>query len=373
MSTTMRLDLHSDLHRAEPADTTSLQRVPAKRRTALLEQDAPLLMQARASEGLTGGLVERCAAAGLGAIYATTKTHDMVALINRHQQLHAGPVLFDAERYAGKGRDGASGHLDPDWTAYQRRIGIPQPLTDSPYIAANNHARLAAVLKEGANQSKAITTLPLAKHWITNRADELVDQINRFGNPVALMVEDRNDPFATEAAVLGLLHVLAHADVPVLQLRCDITAIGALAFGASHAAIGTSTSRRHIWPPTGGGPTKREPAAYVPASMSHRSLSTIGLAIPHFSDDLRLWTCDCDFCAGATLDHIATETEAAMHSLHCLASLATKVMGNDPTVSVRSWIEACRHALSVNQEISAKLVKNWPVPGNLKAWIKATR
>jgi hypothetical protein len=369
----LRLDLHTDVQRSEVPFTHHRQPVTARTRTPLLAEGTPLLMHARASQGLKPGLIVGCAAAQLGAIYTGAKPREMDELIRLHETLGAGPVLFDADRYTGKNRDQVKPTLDPDWVTAQRALGVRHALTDSPFIADGDRTRLASILMQGARMPGAITALPLGKRWFTHDAAELAELLNRFSTPVALMAQDRGDPFETERAVAGLIHVLDNAKVQVLLLRCDTSAIGALAFGASHAAIGTSTTLRHIWPPAkkSGGFGKADIAAYVPSAMSYRSLPTIGFAMLHYADDQLPWRCSCDVCAGNTLDCLAHEDEAALHSLLSLSDLTRSVL-DDASQAAQSWIERCRTARYINEEISAKLIKNWPVPGNLDAWVKAT-
>ncbi len=371
MSGPLRLQLHTDIQRNEAVVAPRGERAAAQTRTPLLGEDTPLLMHAKASQGLKPGLIQWCAAAQLGAIYTRPKRRDLTKLIELHRTHDAGPVLFDAERYSGKDRDQAKPTLDPDWIVCQRSHGLPYGLTDSPIIEANDLARLKIILEQGARIPGAITALPLAKRWFTHDVNEVVQQINRFSTPVALMAEDRDDPFASTKAISGLIRLLDDARVPVLLLRCDVTAIGTLAFGASHAAIGTTTGLRHIWPPTDkGGFRLPAIAAFVPKAMSYRTLPNIGYAVLHYPDDQVRWRCDCDVCAGSTLDHLADEDEAAMHSLLCLSDLTQAVL-QDPSLAAQAWIERCRHALSINQEVAAALVKNWPTPGNLDAWVSA--
>ncbi len=368
----LRLDLRSDVHRSEAAPfTPHRQPVAARSRTALLGQGTPLMMHARASQGLRPGLIQGCAKAQLGAIYTGASPQQMDALLRLHDHHGAGPVLFDAERYAGANRDQEKPTLNPDWVTMQHARGLRHALTDSPFIADGDRTRLTSILAQGARLPGAITTLPLGRRWFTRDAAELTEAINRFSTPVALMAQDAADPFASEPAVAGLIHVLDNTAVQVLLLRSDLAAIGALAFGASHAAIGTSTALRHIWPPAKGGRGHQAViAAYVPSAMSYRSLQTISAAMLHFADDQLLWRCNCDVCAGKTLDWLAREDEAAEHSLLSLSGLTRSVLA-DASQAAHCWTERCRTASSINQEISVKLIKNWPVPRNLNAWVKA--
>ena len=69
--------------------------------------------------------------------------------------------------------------------------------------------------------------------------------------PIALVLEHQKDPLSVLETVRGLVALIRQ--VPAVGLLCsDVSALGALAFGASWAAVGVRTSLRHLYPADGG-------------------------------------------------------------------------------------------------------------------------
>jgi hypothetical protein len=295
-------------------------------------------------------------------VKAAKRVHD-------HAGASTGSVLFDRHRYAGKRRVYASQEdLDPHWIAEQRRAGCEFGLTDSGFIAAGDHDGLVRVLSQGAAIDRALVALPLAGQWLSMDAQVLVAEINRFGVPVAVMFEHAGDPLGREVAVRGFVQLLDETKVPILSLRGDTSGIGALALGGAAAAIGTTTGLRHIFPvKSGGRPATRAPSAFVPSAMCYRKLDTINHAIANSEFDTN-FLCTCDICAGSRLDGLTEKTVVA-HSLASQRMLARRVL-EDPATALAAWVERCRHADSINQEIQMQIESTWPIPGFLGAWLK---
>lgn len=335
-------------------------------------EDLALFAHLSTREALCGGLAGLCAELRMGAVYCTTPKHarEVAAL---HRLVGGSHALFDRDLYSGKDRIYAAHHdLDPDWVATQLQLGFDFGLTDSGFVPADDLEGLNRTLGQASTIRGAIAALPLGSKWVSEHPDELAAAINRAGIPAALMLEHSNDPFGVAKAVTGLLTVLQNSDVPILLLRSDTSAIGALAYGAAHAAIGTSTSRRHIFPAKsgGGGPGPRELSAYVLSAMAYRKLSTINHAIAASQEDDIPWTCWLPCCNGARLDHLTGPDAVSRHSLTSQEDLLSTVL-LDPSIAVSAWHAKCTHALSVNQEMNSKIRSTWPVPDFLSAWRSA--
>ncbi len=314
---------------------------------------------------------------GLGAVYTlrgpTRRT--MKDLIRRHAAsgLAISDVLVDAGRYAGKRRGLASTPLDVDWVREQHRLGIQWALTDSGYVAEGDLAGLRDVLGYAARLGpRVIAVLAVHKSWLTRRAAELRDAIDAAAIPVALMVEDDDDPFDTPTAVRGLIHVVS-SEIPVLSLRNDISAIGAVAFGAEAGAVGVTTSLRHFYPirEGGGGPGRGLPAAVVPQALAYRQLDRIADAYRGDPGQV-YWRCPCSQCMGYTLNWLTGEQDAFIHSYLSLSIVAAHVLASpDPEDQKTSWIETCKFAQSINLEIEGESGAQWEPPRFQAAWVKA--
>lgn len=273
------------------------------------------------------------------------------------------PMLLDAARYATRSRpsgtnrcraDADPADFDPGWLELQRELGLPV-LTDSGYVREGDGEGLARILAGAARIGDAIALLPLHPSWLVKpeARQRLLRRINGFRVPVAILLEHVANPFDVPGAVDGLLAVLA-CEVPVLLLRSDASAFGALACGSVAAAVGTSAALRHLHP---GRWVHSNPSAFVPSVLSYKRLDKIKEARRR-DPEAALWWCECPTCNGSDLDWILTQPEyqwavlSATHSVHVLLDLrdkqfdprANKPVGADPSADRASWREQCWHA-----------------------------
>ncbi len=284
-------------------------------------------------------------------------------------------VLIDADRYSGNDRVTDTA-LNRAWITAQHDQGSRHALTDSPFIDAGDHRALRSVLSQAEHfGDHVVVALPLALRWLTQDANVLVEAINRCGMPVALMLEHRDDPYAVKSAVRGLVAVIDGASPPVGVLRCDLSAVGALAYGASFGAIGATISLRHIYPATAAKQDDRRPfpsqtAAYHPASMTYRSLQKISLAAAADADDIQRWECRCRWCHGQPITRIDDEAGAYQHSFAATSMLAADVLNHpDPQTARATWTQRCLHAQTVNMQIEDETGIAWKAPGFLGSWV----
>lgn len=287
-------------------------------------------------------------------------------------------VLADANRYSGTNRTiaTASGsNLDPAWITVQRELGLPAVLTDSPYVPAGDRAALAAVLGEARPLGDdVVAVLPLHLDWLKRDATSLTTAINKAGVPVALVLEHTDDPLGVQDAVAGLVRLLTNAEVKVALLRSDISVIGAVAFGASFGAVGTTTGLRHLYPTkerTGGFNGGARIGTYVPRSMAYRALDTLNTAIALDQEHPERWTCGCHQCYNRPLDHIRDEVAAYKHSLTAIAALGERILGAQSALHRQhAWVGECNHAQITNMEISSETGLKWEPPKFQGAWHK---
>lgn len=302
--------------------------------------------------------------------------------LTKARELRAGgfrwPILCDAARYVGTRRVPGARGIHPAWCRAQHEIS-EVALTDSGFLRSRDQVGLQAILRAAQREPRpTIALLPMAVHWLRYPAytKALVDQLNRFGVPVAVTFEHAGDPFSTQYAVRGIRALLT-AKVPVLLLRSDISALGALCNGAYAAAVGTGTALRHIAPvSTGGGGRRPSIAALVPHLLDFRSTDRIVEAAARNEDLAQFWECRCDECAGrpiARFDRISDlqlrETTAFRHSLHSLLDLHTDLRRPGLTAGglALTWQERCSHALNLHRELTDH-DETWHAPRYLSAW-----
>lgn len=343
--------------------------------------DCPgLFVQAKGTVDALPAVASLVREEGMGTVFTMGrgKNHQplMKELAQAHRQV-AGQidhVLFDADRYSGQNRRVGATALDAGWIKAQRAAGVRLALTDSPYIPARDHVALVSTLAQTKGFGEgAVAVLPLSLAWLTKDVASLIAAINQAGVRVALVLEHRKDPLGVQAAVVGLVRLLDEVEVKVALLRSDLSVIGALAFGASMGAVGTSTSLRHYYPADDGGGIPRKPsiAAFVPWSMCYRTLQKINAAIDADPDNQQRWCCQCRFCNGALLNSIVSEVQAFQHSLAAIAILGEEILNSATPIERRcAWVNNCKHAEHVNHEIAADTGMSWEPPAYLAGWQK---
>ncbi|MGH3873558.1 MAG: hypothetical protein ACRDSR_18960 [Pseudonocardiaceae bacterium] len=181
------------------------------------------------------------------------------------------PFLADRQLYKGKARCATTRSFDPDWISRQRRLELPVILPDAGYVAEANIVGLRHVLIESAKIDGAVALLAVANWWLYGPGLRLLlSEVSENPTPLALVIEHGADPFSARRILAGVLDLLA-TGVPVIPLRCDISALGLLAHGAVATAFGSQSSLRHLYPVRnggGGGGGKRPESAVWPAGVA---------------------------------------------------------------------------------------------------------
>lgn len=158
------------------------------------------------------------------------------------------PVRFDGVGYDSRNR------LDPaGWVEAQREAGAAEPFLPGVLVLwdGGNDELLIDIVREQtriANELGVSLLLALDVRWIARKTSELIEMLQAAARPVAIVMMHRGDPLSIAGAVAGLRRLASRVN-DLSILRCDHGAIGALAFGASHAAIGLTTTTRHYAPP----------------------------------------------------------------------------------------------------------------------------
>ncbi len=328
----------------------------------------------------------------IGVVYTIPRSKGRLATATAcvHQTRQHSPdsdILLDASLYTGSTRKKATDGIDPGWVNRQHADGLRWALTDSGHVARDDRKGLERTLEESARAHQraqargrgVLAALPLAVSWLTEQADVLAEAISRAGTPVALMLEDENDPLSRKNAVTGLVSVL-QVDVPVAVLRCDMSILGALAYGATAVSVGDSSTLRHFYPikdSSGGSSTPPPLATLVPQLLGYYHLTKIDDAITA-SPNLPVWLCPCRVCDGRRLDWIANvdpsltrpDVVAFEHAVSALAGIARHLFG-DPVLAHQRpvrWFEAVREAQINHSEVMAPTGQPWEPSGALGRW-----
>lgn len=275
------------------------------------------------------------------------------------------PILFDGTGYARNDLP------SPDiWISQQANVGASRYLLPGIFVPWDKNCDdtfEVAVQEQSSIASDLGATMLLAvdARWIAKRTEVVVDSLQSTDQAVALVLAHRADPLSVGGAVPGLRRISQRVSRLTI-LRSDHGAIGALAFGAEHAAIGLTTTTRH----------------YATAAM--RARRRPGLASRVFvsslfdwflADDIAGWTaagsdvvCDLQCCGGLSLaQFIDPDLDVNWHNMHALAHAADYVLGADTFDRPRLFLEQCRRAVSLYGLAGFKGPEN-PKP-QLTSWV----
>ncbi|GAB1513216.1 hypothetical protein [Actinophytocola sp. KF-1] len=262
---------------------------------------------------------------------------------------YTGPILCDAGRYSGNHPLRAGAGLRGAWTAEQHDLGLVA-LTDSGFLSPGDWPGLHRLLADArGHPPPLLVTLPLGAGWFAVPAwiDRLVATLNNARLPVAVAVV--GDSFGTRYVTRGLVRLLT-VTVPVVLLRSDIGALGAVCHGAHAGALATTSG------------------LFVPALLGHHRPAVLARIVERTPDMADRWPCDCPECGGEVPGDLSPEG-IYRHSLHAQLALGDRLLSapHDVTAMTRAWRVQCEQALAVHEEI-ADLMPPWPVPPALRWW-----
>jgi hypothetical protein len=262
---------------------------------------------------------------------------------------YSGPILCDAGRYTGRRRVHAGAGVRAGWIAEQHDLGLVA-LTDSGYLTPGDWPGLDRLLADAAGQPQPLlVTLPLSPGWFAVRTwvDRLVTTLDEAQLPVAVVIG--NGSFGTRYVIHGLVRLLT-ATVPVMVLRSDINALGAVCNGAHAGALGVTSG------------------LFVPALLGHHRPAVLARIVARTPDLARHWPCHCRECPGSVPTHLSPDG-IYRHSLHTQLTLAEQLLHEEDPAA--SWRERCGQALAVHQQV-AEVMPAWPTPVALRCWRELT-
>jgi hypothetical protein len=313
--------------------------------------------------------------------------HDLGALIWRGRagadlisELEADPVTgadalldFATYEYQQSGKDVAisipvrgsrmATSFAPGYFADHRQ---PQELDrwlDESLVAAES-------LRGSGILGQLVPTVALTQQWLVKEdlLDHLIEVISTFDGPVAIVLASSNNPLGAAEQIRGAVD-LVRSTGNVIALRSDEAAIGLLAHGALLAAVGSSSTTRHLFYGRPSSKPKRRPGHEVfhPLTMSwikHYRLDVFAVQ----TEDL---LCECAVCDGRSILRFADPAlvvEVVAHSVLCLQSIAAKVMTSADPVS--AWIDQCAAAADASDRLNG-VVDQFNLGRSAKAWRSA--
>jgi hypothetical protein len=267
-----------------------------------------------------------------------------------------------------------------EWLKRQQAAGVPLILTDTPRIRNNDVSGLQkALARWDTIDEPTLVVLPLEPWWLRDGLPRLIEEVRLAGRPVALVLLHRYNGLDVKRAVAGLLtFISAVRPVPVVLLRSDISAIGAVAHQAFAGFVGWSANSRHgplpMRRPEGDDERDDSPSVLVPALNDYLKTSKLPVfARIRRPDVLR---CDDRECRGDSLLRIAdlNETDrqdgrllACLHNLASTEQLARRVFAAAEPRD--AWREACHAGAKTIASLTQSGV-SLPLHRWLRQWLE---
>ena len=263
--------------------------------------------------------------------------------------------------------------LNLQWAKDQLQVlQLPWALADPGFCRTVSDVRW--VLNDARRlPERTIVPLPIPHELLRDDADTLLTWVNDQDKPVAVILEHEADPFGTVGVAQGLTRLIHGATVPVLLLRTDTSAIGAISHGAVAGAIGAHSGLRHIFPvPKRKGGHGEHLSFVVPDLLTY----VLGDRFAKAYEDnpgLALWRCDCWFCHGRDLSWIDTDlpafADAFRHSVAAVADLGAHLRAHLATMTpVQAWDQMCTTAQVAHDRASNPSGSQWAPQDFLANW-----
>lgn len=293
-----------------------------------------------------------------------------------------GVLLLDPAEYASgpeQPGDAALFAAQPNWVAEQQRASVSALLTPCRVIPVGHGRELGRFINEGNRLAAradlpTMTVLALPRSWLLPpHLDELLRAVGKSHSPLALALGDSNDPLGTEAAIHGLLQILAAAPSSGL-IRTDIAALGALAHGALFGAIGLGTTHRHFVPPSkraGGNRQDRSVRLFVRSLLSFKTAAH--LASVAGRDRSGTLNCPCDECDGKSLERFEDDRLRPLARIHDVLSwgaLADHILSFKASSRKGAWRQLCHEALEAHERLENESTVDFAAPAHLKTWAR---
>ncbi len=294
-------------------------------------------------------------------------------------------TLIDPAAYAPRGTAGPTGLFDyDDWLIRQRAAEVPVILTDTPRIPSNNRSALhEALTRWDGIDEPTLVVLPIESWWLRQGLAWLTEEVRAAGLPVAIVLLHQFNGLDPAGAVAGLLTFIADvAPLPVVLLRCDISAIGAVAHGAFAGFVGWGTGGRHgplpIRPAKDNDQRDDSPSVLVPALTDYLKTTKLPALRGRGLDDrgLDVLRCDDPVCGGESLLRIAERSEASIrdgrmlagrHNLASTEQLARRILADAEPRD--AWRETCRAGATTSASLAEGGV-SLPASRWLRQWLE---
>ena len=292
-------------------------------------------------------------------------------------------VLVNPALYDPRAKIGSDVLFDCDeWLMRQQAAGVPLVLTDTQRIRNRDRSALRKALARWETiDEPTLVVLPIESWWLREGLSCLTEEVRAAGRPVAIVLLHRYNGLDAAGAIAGLLtFISAIGPLPVVLLRCDISAVGAVAYGAFAGFVGWSATTRHgplpMRQPDRADDDERDesPGVFVPALHGYFKASKL----PAFARGRRLDVLRCHdpVCGGSSLLRITQLSEVDLQAARMLAyrhnaasteQIARRVLSaGEPR---DAWWESCKAGANLSASLTGNGI-TLPAPRWLRQWLQ---
>lgn len=296
---------------------------------------------------------------------------------------YQGLILMDRELYAsdrGAQTQTLFTESAADAIRGQLHLGVDWLLAPSRFPSDRGVDGIGSVLEAGwqfIEEARRLAPnkpsfVPLVARFDQLRDPRWVEAALAAELPVATVFAGYADPLDTLDALEGAIELLSRSPASIV-LRCDSSAAGLVALGASAGAIGASSSVRHLYLPSGrgsSGPPRR--SLFVRALNNWLSASFVrqAEADPEVDD---IFACDCVVCgpSGDVRRLLRADVGEQMRDRHSVAAAvqsAKSVVEADSPVG--EWRRICETANDNYDRLRQLGITAPGPPKALAAWQK---
>jgi hypothetical protein len=259
-----------------------------------------------------------------------------------------------------------------DWIMAQAELGLPVIRTAGTRIRAGRIDELKAELSQDYPVDVTVV-LALDTGWLGRRhIDSLEEELRAANRDVSVLLAAPFNPVDSQRKIEALRRVLrwaSDAGRTLELLRTDLTGLPAVFEGAAVAAIGFSTSTRHVGVPFAArqrdafNRRRRSPLVFVPRLLHWQRANVLGNLAPW--DGAGVTHCDCPVCTGSGRDLLRFDTppedspvdEVREHDELALAGVIRQIMAaEDPAAELKfRRVNAVHRARSVASSLNVAL------------------
>jgi hypothetical protein len=257
-----------------------------------------------------------------------------------------------------------------DWVGEQVNLGLPVVRTAGTRIRSGQLDDLRAELDREYPVDVRVV-LALDAGWLGRKhIDSLEGELKAADRDISLLFAAAYNPVDTVAKIEAfrrLLRWAADSHRTLELLRTDLTALPALTEGAAVAAIGFSTSTRHLGLPFAArqreafNRRKRSPLVFVPRLLHWQRANVLASLAPW--DGAGVTYCDCPACERAGHDLLRFDTsdvaeqEVREHDELALTRVIQEIMGSDNPAAKLKFrrLNAVQRARSIASSLNVAL------------------